>query len=77
MSDSSLEQSIARRLRDQCVLDDGVLSALCDEDAAYRADVAKFRRTLSMRRLVKRIPLVGPMIRGAYRRVARGRRFTR
>lgn len=77
MSAEELREAIRTRILDQCALDRDRLAGLCGGQADHSAELVRLERTLALRRVVKSVPLVGPVVRGIYRRVVSARRFGR
>jgi hypothetical protein len=77
LSAEDLTRAIQTRLLDQCALDEARLAQLCGSQPDHAEELARLERKLAGRRLLKNLPVVGPLIQGAYQRLVRARRFGR
>ena len=77
MSAEDLTRAIRTRLLDQCALDETRLAELCGAQSDHAEELARLERKLAGRRFLKNLPVVGPLLQGAYQRIMRARRFGR
>jgi len=74
--DSHVKQSVLTRLLDQRATDDSVLIALAIQDPAVAAAMKRLEPESQLRRSIKGIPLLGPLVQKIHRGVTGSRRST-